>query len=166
MELELRFKCAECNSDLEGRGVSAIDGDNGFIVRALPCETCVSAAEKGHMRENRTLTATEALEWIKLAASDLDPAELGEFLKGLPTVMFADQPVRMVETYEGTVEVVEGNSATVVYEIDGEPVDHMYERNQFVESRLPDKGARLVTVVHVLQLPPKKMKLVREWTEG
>ena len=156
-ELKLELKCAECGGLLEGRGVSKIDGSDGFFVRAMPCETCVSAAERGHMRENRVLSADEALEWVRMTGRDLDPAERRKFLAGLGAALLElGAPAAMVESHEGEVVWIPpgGGSVTVAYELpDDDLMEHRYERGQFADGRLPRKGARLAVHTCVVELP-------------
>lgn len=154
-ELRLELKCAECGGVLEGRGVSAIAA-GGFCVRARPCETCVSAAEKGRMRENRVLSAAEALGWVRAVVADLDPDGLAEFLKGLGEAALGRLPVRMVEVYEGDVAHAAPDSVAVVWEVDDDDlVEHQYDRAQFADSRLPEKGDRVMCVTCVVRLPQR-----------
>ena len=59
----------------------------------------------------------------------------------------------MIEQYEGVVEHVQGDSVTVVFEIEGDVVEHEYERSQFIDGRLPEEGDRLSVYVHVVHGP-------------
>jgi len=153
-ELKLELKCAECGEALEGRGVSRIDGAEGFFVRAKPCERCVSDAEKGHMRENRVLSAREALGWVRAVAADLDPAGLAEFLRGLGEAALGRLPVRLVETYEGEVAHAAPNSVAVLWEIaDDDLVEHQYGKEQFADGGLPGKDDRMISITCAAVLP-------------
>lgn len=159
-ELKLELKCAECGGTLEGRGVSRIDGEDGFFVRAAPCETCVSAAERGHMRENRVLTAAEALEWVRMTGRDLDPAERREFLRGLgPALLALGADAALVESHEGVVRHVAPGSINVIYETpDDDLIEHRYEREQFAGGRMPKRGAELAVHTCVVAMPGEGTK--------
>ncbi len=58
--------------------------------------------------------------------------------------------LRMFETYEGVVDHVHGDSATVVFETDDDVVEHCYDRGQFVDGQLPKVGDRITVCVHVV----------------
>lgn len=58
--------------------------------------------------------------------------------------------LRMIEWYEGVVEHVHGDSATIVFEIDDDIVEHTYRRSQFIDGQLPEEGDRITVYVHVV----------------
>ncbi len=60
----------------------------------------------------------------------------------------------MVEIHEGR-HGQGNNSVVVLYEIDDDLVEQQYERDQFMDSWLPEEGDRLAVHVHVFQLPSK-----------
>ncbi len=66
----------------------------------------------------------------------------------------AESRVRMVETYEGVVEHVHGDTVVVVYDVSGKIIEQTYERNQFLEGRLPEVDTPLVVYVTVAQTEP------------
>ena len=78
-----------------------------------------------------------------------------------------DGRLRMTESYEGVVRHVGRDDVVVLFEVDDDLVEHTYTRNQFVDSRLPEKGDRLAVYVHVAQLPPEESaEGADETTEG
>jgi hypothetical protein len=75
------------------------------------------------------------------SALDMTTALLVEQSKG---------QLRMIERYEGVVEHVHGDSATIAFEIDDDVVEHMYRRSQFIDGQLPEEGDRITVYVHVV----------------
>ena len=63
--------------------------------------------------------------------------------------------LRLAESYEGVVKHVGKDEVVVVYEQGDDLVEHTYTRDQFLNSELPERGARLKAYVHVVQLPIK-----------
>ena len=66
----------------------------------------------------------------------------------------------MTESYQGVVRHVGRDDVVVLFEVNDDLVEHTYTRDQFVDSRLPEKGDRLAVYVNVAQFPPE------ESTEG
>jgi hypothetical protein len=58
----------------------------------------------------------------------------------------------MTESYRGVVVQVHCDEATVVYDVDGDILEHVYVRSQFSDGRLPAEGERLELVVHVSEI--------------
>ncbi len=78
-----------------------------------------------------------------------------------------DGKLRMTESYEGIVRHVGRDEVVVLFEVDDDLVEHTYMRDQFVDSRLPEKGDRLAVYVHVAQLPhDESAEGAGEATEG
>jgi hypothetical protein len=76
-------------------------------------------------------------------------------VKGRAVVDFEDPKLRMHETYEGQVEHVGENTVVVVYNVNGELVEHTYEKKQFQNGKLPTLGTCLKTFVYVVEQEPK-----------
>jgi len=59
----------------------------------------------------------------------------------------------LLEVYEGDVVESHDGTVVVIYEVDDDMVEQVYEQNQFVDGRLPAEGARLRVRVEVTELP-------------
>ncbi len=57
--------------------------------------------------------------------------------------------LRMTETNRGVVAHAGTDEVTVVYDINDDIVEHVYQRSQFQDGRLPKEGDRLEVTVHV-----------------
>jgi len=55
--------------------------------------------------------------------------------------------LRMIESFHGLVEHVHEDQVVVVYETEGDPIEHVYERDQFVDGHLPKAGERVIVSV-------------------
>jgi len=102
---------------------------------------------------------TEVLD--RLAQGDAARTRLQAALVGK-----ADGRLCMAESYQGEVMHVSGDSVVVVFEIEGDLVEQTYNRKQFLDSRLPEKGDRLAAYVHIVILPAKEEKNVDEITSS
>ncbi|WP_435018533.1 hypothetical protein TA3x_000510 [Tundrisphaera sp. TA3] len=68
--------------------------------------------------------------------------------------------VRMSQSYEGTIEDMYEEKISVLYFIDGSYVEQVYEKNQFLDSRLPEVGARLAVFVIVAEVQNDRAELL------
>ena len=64
----------------------------------------------------------------------------------------ADNRLRMTESYEGIVDDLRGDKVVVMYDVNGDIVEQIYERDQFIDGRLPDIGTRLAVFVNVAEV--------------
>ncbi len=72
----------------------------------------------------------------------------------LQSVLIARQAgrMRMTETYRGVVANVHSDEVTVVYDVDGDILEHTYFKSQFCDGQLPKEGDRLELTVHVSEI--------------
>jgi len=61
--------------------------------------------------------------------------------------------LRIVETYHGRIEHLGSNSATAVFEVEDDIVEHIYGREQFIDQQLPSQGEKLAVYVHLITEP-------------
>ena len=66
-----------------------------------------------------------------------------------------DGRIRIRECYQGVVEYSENDTAVVIYTLEGKPVEHVYERRQFLSSQLPPVGTPLKALAFVLDSTPQ-----------
>jgi len=109
---------------------------------------------KSRVEEERR-RAEDALGQRDKAQADLDKfldahGEVIKTNKDLLSALIARVAgkLSMFESYYGIVEHVHGERAFVVFETDGDPIEHVYERDQFIGGRLPKEGTKVA--VHVL----------------
>jgi len=66
-----------------------------------------------------------------------------------------DGLIRMHECYEGEVQHVGENTAVVLYNVDGQLVEQVYERKQFKDGKLPPPGTCVRVLVFIVEYEPK-----------
>lgn len=73
----------------------------------------------------------------------------------LQEALIADKEgrLRMFETHEGVVVDVASEGVVVTYCVQGEYLDQAYQKDQFIDGRLPRKGDRLGAYVLIAELP-------------
>ncbi len=60
--------------------------------------------------------------------------------------------LRMIESFHGLVEHVHEDQVVVVYETEDDLIEHVYEREQFADGCLPEKGERVIVSVFLASL--------------
>ena len=61
----------------------------------------------------------------------------------------------LVDTYRGEVVHADNDSVVVVYDVDGDLVEHIYHREQFVDQKLPPLGTLVESRTVIVELPPE-----------
>ncbi len=72
----------------------------------------------------------------------------------------ANGRLRMAESYQGEAIHVSDERVVVVFEVEGDLVEQTYNRKQFLDGRLPEKGELLAAYVHIAKLPAEEEKTV------
>lgn len=66
--------------------------------------------------------------------------------------------LKMIESFDGLVEHVHEDQVVVVYETEGDPIEHVYERDQFLDGHLPKVGERVIVSVFLASRSPQSRK--------
>lgn len=97
-------------------------------------------------REKRT----EELDSFLSAHRDIACANRG--LLEILTGRKSDQ-LYLWESYPGIIDDVNESRVVVLFDVDGDPVEHVYAKDQFVGSRLPVEGGGVVAYVYIVGRP-------------
>lgn len=70
----------------------------------------------------------------------------------------------MFECYSGIVEASSEDSATIVFETDDDVVEHLYEREQFTDGKIPEEGQRVSVCFYLSELQEVEVaELPKDW---